>query len=125
MRKNKRHYNKNRHHQKSNMAVIAWSYFFSGANLLCAGFHAVKTTDDSIPKVLILLGVVMFLMVPISILDDRVEMRSKSSAVSVCVLNLLFCCMLSCLFSYLWIIVYVCEIVWCLFTIAVMRMFFN
>jgi phosphate:Na+ symporter len=59
------------------------SAFKNGAEI--TEFFTNLFAQISFPLLLILLGVVMFLMVPISILDDRVEMRSKSSAVSVCV----------------------------------------
>lgn len=116
---------KNTPHLIENTAVIILSYVFSGVNLIYAGFHSIETIDGSLPKYLIFVGVVMLLMVPISVLDNRREMRGKLAAILGCSMNLAICFMLSFFSSFWWMAVYVCEVLVCFFASIIARKLFR
>lgn len=105
----------------ANIRVILMGYFLSGINLVMAGITCATRLDGSLNVKLILLGVIMLLMVPISLWDNRKEMRGRLVSILVCIMHFAICCLLSFVCSFEWLIIYVCEVLLCSFVIIVFR----
>ncbi len=102
------------HSQRIRLFIIMMSYALSGINLVCAGIYYANITGWIVLRHIILLGGVMLLMAPISILDKRREMQGNFAVVCSCAVYLIFCVMLALLFSRWWLVVCVLETLLCL-----------
>lgn len=125
-RKNKIHNDafanhRNTPHLIEKTAIILLSYLFSGVNTICTGAYFLKTTGEVFYKYLILFGVVMLIMVPVSILDNRRKMRGKLAAILGGIMHLAICLTLSLAFSFWWIVVYGCEVLLCFLAIIIAK----
>lgn len=98
---------RNTPHLIENTIVIVLAYLFSGLNLVAAGLRA---SGSHVDRYLIMVGVAMLLMAPVSILDDRKGMRGMPYTVGCCIIHLAICVMLSFVFSFWWMAVYGCEV---------------
>lgn len=94
--------------------AIAFSYAAIGLNQIAAGILARGMQDAPLFGCFIVLGVVMLIMVPISLLDSRKEMRGPLYAVLTGIAHLVMCIFLSCEFSSWWMAVYGAEAILCL-----------
>ena len=92
--------------------IIALSFAFSGINLIVSGIHLLGT-QAGFGKGFIALGAVLMLLVPLHVLDKRVEMRGALAAVFACAIHLVFCVMLAYIHSLWWMAVYACQLVIC------------
>ena len=111
-RRNKKDYERLANHRNiphliENTIIIVLAYCFSGFNLVAAGLHASGLHVD---RYLIMGGVAMLLMVPVSILDDRKEMRGMLYTLGCCIIHLAICVVLSVAFSFWWMVAYGCEV---------------
>lgn len=110
------------HYQAEKLFVIVSSYVLSGVNFICAGIIAFETDHAELAKYLIFLGAIMLFMGPVSIWDKRKEMRGKFAAAIDGIMHLAFCIMLSYLFSWWWMAVYLIEVVVVFLVILIARM---
>ncbi len=92
-----------------NVILITLVYALLGFNFILGGLFMTQT-DKELSYSFIALGVVMLIMVPISIIDKRKEMRSNAYVIG-CMFVYLFCCCMLCLIVPLWLIpIYIGEI---------------
>ncbi len=94
--------------------AIAFSYAAIGLNQIVVGILARETIDAPLFGSFIILGVVMLVMVPISLLDSRKEMRGPFYLALMGIVHLVDCIFLSCEFSPWWMAVYGAEAALCL-----------
>jgi len=98
--------------------AIAFSYAAIGLNEIAAGILARGTQDAPLFGSFIVLGVVMLIMVPISLLDSRKEMRGPFYLALMGIVHLAVAILLSCEFSPWWMAVYGAEVILCLCVIS-------
>ena len=87
--------------------IIGMAYLFSGVNCIA---NRLVCTEGSVAQGSLLLGIMMLLMVPISVMDKKRENRGMLATICACLVHLAF----SGLFAYLsapwWIAVYAVEV---------------
>ena len=81
-----------------NVLSICFSYGFTGVNCIISSIIN-NNADKNYNKIAIVLGVIMFCMVPVSYLDKRKELRSTLSVILCCTLHLAFSICISCIHS--------------------------
>lgn len=87
--------------------IIGMAYLFSGVNcivdrLVCA--------EGSVVQGRLLLGIMMLLMVPISVMDEKRENRGMLATICACLVHLAFSGMFAYLSTPWWMAVYAVEV---------------
>lgn len=103
------------------LTVILASYFFSGINLILAGCFA----SSEYSSYLFIVGALLLVMTLVSVFDDRKEMRTRFYAIVCSTMHLGFCVALSILFSFWWIVVYICEAIFGAVVTIVVKKYFD
>lgn len=112
----------NRHNTyEKNISVIVTTYFLSGINLIVAGSISSTTLGERYRFELILIGVMMLVMVLISLIDKRKEMRGRLQVIGGYILHFVICCLLSFIHSFWWLVVYVFQILLCFFARIILK----
>lgn len=86
-----------------NRIVIAVSFFFCALNCIIAwgiSLTSVSNYDKSVG----VLGIIMIVMIPISLIDPREQMQNSLAALSSIFLHFLFNLLVTVLFSLWWLV---------------------
>lgn len=90
---------------------IALTYLLSGINLIAAGIIEFFNAGGSPAVWLFMVGLVMLLMVPISIVDPRKEMHGTLNVFSGIIMLVAFCGVFAFVFSLWWIVILCVELI--------------
>ena len=96
---------------KKNLLIICLSYFCSGLNMIIPAVCRYNP-DNTLCKISIFLGIILFFMVPVSFFDDRKEMMGNFYTIMCMFMHLLFSLIASYIFSFWWtMLIYIVEVV--------------
>ena len=90
-----------------NLLLICLSYGFTGINFILSGI----ISNETYSKILILFGIIMLCMVPISYIDKRKEMQGKFYAIACCLMHFLLSLLVSVFLLWWVILLYIGEII--------------
>ncbi len=96
--------------RKTPLLTTICSYAFSGINVCAAGITIKASYPHYDTFYIFGIGVVFFLMVPITLVDKRKENRDARYALCVGIMHLGICAYLSYMYSKWWILAYSVEV---------------
>ncbi len=96
--------------RKMPLLTIICSYAYSGINVCAAGITIKASYPHYDAFYIFGIGVVFFLMVPITLADKRKENRDARYALYMGILHLGICVYLSYMYSKWWVLVYSVEV---------------
>ena len=96
--------------RKTPLLTIICSYVFSGINMCAAGIAIKAGYPHYDAFYMIGIGIVFFLMVPVTLADRRKENRDARYALYVGILHLGICAYFSYTLSLWWILLYLLEV---------------
>ncbi|MBQ4284164.1 MAG: hypothetical protein IJB96_09585 [Lachnospira sp.] len=94
-----------------NVTIILLSYLFSAMNFFVAGLYYGRMEQGNLCGNLIFIGCVLFVMVPICIVDSRKQNRGRFAAVCGIIVHFVFCLGFALIYSYQWLLVYFGEVI--------------
>ena len=92
------------------LLAILCSYAFSGINVCAAGIMTKASYPHYDAFYIIGIGIVFFLLVPITLVDKRKEHRDARYALCTGIMHLGICAYLSYTLSLWWILLYLLEV---------------
>ena len=96
--------------KKEPLLAIICRYAFSGINVCAAGITIKASYPHYDAFYLIVIGIVFFLMAPITLADKRKENRDASYALYTGIMHLGICVYLSYMWSKWWMLIYLLEV---------------
>ena len=101
--------------------LICLLYGCTGVNFIVSSLFS-WNPDNAYPKLSLMLGVIMLSMVPISLFDNREEMRGTFNVIITSIIHFVFILCLSWIHStWCFLILYVCELL-CIILICVIEL---
>lgn len=95
-------------HLREKTIIIGMSDLLSGANCIVSWLVCAKGSE--IQRIVLLLGIIMLLMVPISVTDNSRENRGTFATICACLNHLAFSGMLAYVSTPWWMAVYAVEV---------------
>ena len=92
---------RNTPHLREKTIIIGMSFFFAGINFLFTGVRGAKV-DGTLGRCFAIVGIVLILMSPISMVDPRRENRGTLAAFNACWIHLVITGAFAVLSSSLW-----------------------
>lgn len=96
--------------RKAPLLTIICSYAFSGINVLAATIRAGAIYPVSYRNCLVCLGIILFLMIPLTLADNRKENRGTRYAVYTGIMHLGICVYLAYIWSGWWVLICLLEV---------------